>query len=166
VGIRLLNRLAERFGRRAHGSEASSPAFPHPEELAAAKPEEIRQLGFNRRKAETIIAISQDVMKGRLDLDGLQALNDEEAVRRLVDLRGVGRWTAEYTLLRGLGRWHIFPVDDVGARNRLAVWLRLRRKLNAERTQHHLQRWKNFAGLLYFHMLLKGLDEADHLETG
>jgi DNA-3-methyladenine glycosylase II len=163
VGIRLLNRLAERFGRRASRSEASGPAFPRPEELAAAKPEEIRQLGFNRRKAETIIGISQDVMEGRLDLEGLQALNDEEAVRRLVELRGIGRWTAEYTLLRGMGRWHIFPVGDQGALNGLARWLRLRVPIDTVRAQRLLARWKPYSGLMYFHMLMNGLDETGWL---
>ena len=41
----------------------------------------------------------------------------------LLDLRGIGRWTGEYVLLRGLGRINVFPGDDVGARNRLARWL-------------------------------------------
>ena len=39
-------------------------------------------------------------------------------------LRGVGRWTAEYTLLRGMGRIELFPGDDIGARNNLERWMR------------------------------------------
>lgn len=42
---------------------------------------------------------------------------------RLRELRGVGRWTAEYVLLRRLGRLHVFPGDDVGAQKSLARWL-------------------------------------------
>jgi DNA-3-methyladenine glycosylase II len=44
---------------------------------------------------------------------------------RLRALRGAGRWTAEYVLLRGFGRLHAFPGDDVGARNNLQRWLGL-----------------------------------------
>jgi DNA-3-methyladenine glycosylase II len=58
----------------------------------------------------------------RIDLEAFD-LNDAGAVTRLLELRGVGRWTAEYVLLRGLGRTHIFPGDDVGARNNLQRWL-------------------------------------------
>jgi DNA-3-methyladenine glycosylase II len=58
-----------------------------------------------------------------IDLEALSDLNDADAVTRLSELRGVGRWTAEYVFLRGLGRTHIFPGDDVGARNNLQRWL-------------------------------------------
>jgi DNA-3-methyladenine glycosylase II len=44
---------------------------------------------------------------------------DPTATDRLTSLRGIGRWTAEYVLLRGLGRLHVFPGDDVGAHNKL-----------------------------------------------
>jgi len=164
VGIRVLNRLAERFGLWLQEGDSSGYAFPRPEELAAATPQQIRELGFNLRKAQTIIAISQAVAEGGLDLEGLKAMSDEEAVRRLIELRGVGRWTAEYTLLRGMGRWHIFPVDDVGARNGLRQWFRLRKPLNAEGAGLLLTRWKPYAGLLYFHMLLRGLEQAAYLD--
>jgi DNA-3-methyladenine glycosylase II len=47
------------------------------------------------------------------DLERLATLSDEEAVSSLCRLRGVGRWSAEYVLLRTLGRLHVFPGDDV-----------------------------------------------------
>ena len=71
-----------------------------------------------------MIELARSIAEGRLDLEGLADLPDDEAVKRLCELRGVGRWTAEYVLLRGLGRTHIFPGDDVGARNNLQRWLR------------------------------------------
>jgi len=53
-------------------------------------------------------------------------------VERLTSLRGIGRWTAEYVMLRGLGRLHVFPGDDVGARNKLERLLGTRRRLDDE----------------------------------
>ena len=79
---------------------------------------------------------------------------------------GVGRWTAEYVLLRGLGRTNIFPGDDVGARNNLERWLRLRRKLDYERVQQVLKKWKGYGGLIFLHLLLKSLDESGCLDQG
>ena len=67
--------------------------------------------------------LARSVAEGHLDLEGLATLPDGEAIDRLCGLRGVGRWTAEYVLLRGLGRTHVFPGDDVGARNNLQRWL-------------------------------------------
>jgi len=81
----------------------------------------------------------------------------------LVAIRGVGRWTAEYVLLRGLGRTDVFPGDDVGARNNLERWLRLRSKLDYDRVQNLLRKWTGYGGLIFLHLLLKSLDEAGTL---
>jgi DNA-3-methyladenine glycosylase II len=78
-------------------------------------------------------------------------------VARLCALRGVGRWTAEYVLLRGLGRLHVFPGDDVGARNKLQRWLGLLEPLDYDGVQRTLAKWQPFQGLVYLHLLLKAL---------
>ncbi|MGH9470677.1 MAG: DNA-3-methyladenine glycosylase family protein [Terriglobia bacterium] len=163
VGIQLLNRLAKRFGLGVPERDSISYAFPRPRELAGATPETIRKLGFNFNKARSLVEISRAIVEGRLDLENLQAASDEEALETLLGLRGVGRWTAEYTLLRGFGRWHIFPVDDQGARNGLARWLRLRRPLDAPRARRVLARWQPYGGMIYFYMLMNGLSEAGYL---
>ena len=89
----------------------------------------------------------------------LAPLPDDEAVNRLCELRGVGRWTAEYVLLRGLGRTHIFPGDDVGARKNLQRWLRLANSLDYQGVRRVLSRWGGYAGLVYFHLLLDRLEQ-------
>ena len=94
---------------------------------------------------------------------GTATLPDDEAVKYLCELRGVGRWSAEYVLLRGLGRTHVFPGDDVGARNNLQRWLRLAKPLNYERVRRVLARWDGYAGLIYFHLLLDRLTESGNL---
>lgn len=163
LGIQLLNRLAQSFGLSIRKGNLLSYAFPRPQDLAHVRPEAIRKLGFNFQKARAIIDISLAIVEGRLDIEGLRRVSDEEALRRLMRLRGVGRWTAELTMLRGMGRWHIFPVDDQGARNGLARWLALRKPLDAMRVQRLLTRWKPYSGMVYFHMLMRGLDEAGYL---
>ena len=110
-----------------------------------------------------MIELAQSVAEGRLDLEGLVTLPDDEAVKRLCELRGIGRWTAEYVLLRGLGRTHIFPGDDVGARKNLQRWLSLAKPLDYEGVRRLQSRWGDFSGLVYFHLLLDRLVEASHL---
>jgi DNA-3-methyladenine glycosylase II len=85
-------------------------------------------------------------------------------VERLAALRGVGRWTAEYVLLRGLGRIDVFPGDDVGARNNLERWLHLKKKLDYARVQQVLKRWRGYGGMIFLHLLLKSLDEAGEID--
>lgn len=84
----------------------------------------------------------------------------------LLRIRGIGRWSGEYALRRGMGRYNVFPRDDVGARNRLARWMGLRRPVNYERVTGALRRRRPYAGLVHSHMLLAGLAEAGHLGQG
>jgi DNA-3-methyladenine glycosylase II len=159
-GIQLLNRLSENFGVSFKRAGIGARAFPRPEELATLKPELLRSLGFNRQKAGAIIELSRAIVAGNLDRDGFLSLDDGSAVEQLCRLNGVGRWTAEYVLLRGLGRLHIFPGDDVGARNTLQKWLGLRKPLDYEGVRRLIAKWKPYAGLIYFHMLLYRINET------
>jgi DNA-3-methyladenine glycosylase II len=157
LGIQLLNRLA---ATSAHGSDVLSDrsyAFPSPDELAGLEPSDLRALGFSRQKGEAIIELARAVATCRFDLDELEDLDDAAAVARLRTLRGVGRWTAEYVLLRGLGRLHVFPGDDIGARNNLQRWLGILEPLDYDGVQRVLARWQPFQGLVYLHLLLWGL---------
>jgi DNA-3-methyladenine glycosylase II len=162
-GIQLLNRLSENFGGSFKRAGIGARAFPRPEDLAALKPELLRSLGFSRQKAGAILELSRTIVAGNLDRDGLASLDDGSALEQLCGLHGVGRWTAEYVLLRGLGRLHIFPGDDVGARNTVQQWLGLRKPLDYNGTRRLLAKWKPYAGLIYFHMLLYRLNETGHL---
>ncbi|MGH9089751.1 MAG: DNA-3-methyladenine glycosylase family protein [Acidimicrobiales bacterium] len=164
VGIHLLDRLAFVYGPTA-GVRAATPGFPTSEHLAGAEPSHLRRLGFSQAKARTLVLLARRVASGTLDLDALEHLSDDRAVAALVALPGIGRWSAEYVLLRGLGRLHVLPGDDVGARNSL----RRRFGLSADAGYDDLAalatRWSPFAGMVYFHLLLDGLAVAGHLGT-
>jgi len=163
AGIQILNRLSEKFGIPVTETGIRAHTFPRPEDLATLKPEPLRNLGFSRQKAGAIIELSHAIVAGNLDRDRVVSLDDGSAVEQLCRLRGVGRWTAEYVLLRGLGRLHIFPGDDVGARNNLEKWLGLRKPLDYDGVRRLLAKWKPYAGLIYFHMLLYRLNETGYL---
>lgn len=163
MGIRLLNSLATKYGLAFQSDEGVCHAFPRPQELAHADIEDLRQMKFSYQKARYITGLAKSIVQGGVNLDELTSLDDHDAVKRLCDLKGVGRWTAEYLLLRGLGRTRIFPADDVGARNHLQRWLELPEKLNYETVHQALYPWKDFGGLIYFHLLLKSLSEKSML---
>jgi DNA-3-methyladenine glycosylase II len=164
-GLSLLNRLAETYGQVVSIDGIALDAFPHPQDLAGLEPGALRDLGFSIRKASTIIELSRTVVEGRLDLEILETLADDEVVARLTSLRGVGRWSAEYVLIRCLGRLHVFPGDDVGARNNLARWLNLEPPLDYDAVERAVSRWQPYAGMVYFHLLLQGLERAGVLDA-
>jgi len=160
MGVRLLGLLADAHGLAVGGRDTPVHAFPRPEDLARLRPEELRSLGFSRQKARALIDVSGAIAEGCLDLEALASETDDAALDHLCRLRGVGRWTAEYVLLRGLGRLHIFPGDDVGARNNLLRWLGLTGPLDYGGVRRTLNPWSAYGGLIYFHLLLDRLAEA------
>jgi DNA-3-methyladenine glycosylase II len=163
LGIRLLNRLAETCGPTVPAPGMPAHAFPRPEDLAVVAPETLRRLGVSRQKARALIELAAAIAARRLDLDSLVGADDDATVAQLCQLRGVGRWTAEYVLLRGLGRLCIFPGDDVGARANLERWLRLAEPLDYEGVRSTLAKWYPYGGLIYFHLLLDRLAKAGTL---
>jgi DNA-3-methyladenine glycosylase II len=139
-------------------------AFPDPAKLAVAQPASIRALGFSLKKATTIVALAEAAHEGRLDLETLATRDDEHVIETLTQMDGIGRWSAEYTLLRGLGRLHVFPGDDVGARKNLARWLGLTEPLDYAGVQRAVSGWHPYAGLVYFHLLLERLAAGGDLD--
>jgi 3-methyladenine DNA glycosylase/8-oxoguanine DNA glycosylase len=106
--VAIRNRLIERFGERV--GEAWS--FPTRERIAAAHEDELFAVGFTRRKAEYAVALA----RSGLDLDALASLEDDAVRERIVALRGLGPWTAEWFLARHLARPHAWPAGDLALR--------------------------------------------------
>jgi DNA-3-methyladenine glycosylase II len=92
--------------------------FPSPERLRRIRVATLRTCGFSEAKAESIRAIATaaaaGVVPSRVEAE---ALDDEELVRRLTTLRGVGRWTVEMLLIFTLQRPDVLPADDFGVRD-------------------------------------------------
>lgn len=119
VGLLLLGRLAVRYGPSWTDSQGTATAFPDPEHLVSASEEHLRQLGWSRQKARAVLELAHLLVEEPQTFAALASMSNEEVCQVLLPLRGVGRWTAEYVLLRGLGRIDIFPGDDVGGLPRL-----------------------------------------------
>lgn len=122
-------------------------------------------MGYSGNRSRALIDLAEAVASGRLDLEKLMQLDNAQCIESLTAIWGVGRWTAEYALLRAMGRTDVLPCDDVGARNSLERWLHLRKKLDYTRTRNLLGRWRKYSGLIFFHLLLKGLEEARDLSA-
>jgi DNA-3-methyladenine glycosylase II len=157
VGIELLNRLTKIYGR-VWGDDEAIHAFPLPQDIAQAPPSKLRSLGFSSSKVQAIITIARDIVKGEIDLEKLAAMDDADAADYLPGLKGIGRWSAEYVMLRGLGRINIFPGDDIGAQNNLQRLLHLKEKPGYDKIRMLTRRWHPYAGFCYFHFLLNKLE--------
>jgi len=160
LAVGTLNRLAADRGKAIPDSPDGPRAFPDPQELASLDTDDLKRQGFSSTKARTIIEIAQAVVTDRLDLEALQRLEDGAAIERLTSLRGVGRWTAEYVLLRGLGRLHVFPGDDVGGHNKLKHLSGIDTPLDHASVHRLVARCHPYAGVVSFHLLLDSLSQA------
>ncbi|MGI8492194.1 MAG: DNA-3-methyladenine glycosylase family protein [Acidimicrobiales bacterium] len=159
VGIELLSRLSDAYGADLGGAGSTLRSFPEPAALAAASPEALRQLGFSNRKADTVVRLAAAAVDGDLSRMGLDALSRADAAAALQHLGGIGRWSAEYVMLRGLGRLEVYPGDDVGARNKLRAFLGLAEAPDYRAVSEVTAPWAPYAGMVYFHLLLDGLAE-------
>ena len=166
AGLTLLNRLSENAGLAQNDGDRVFRAFPRPEDLAPMPLRDFRKLGFSMNKALALKSLSESILEGNFDPESICLVSDQEAIERLLQIRGIGRWTAEYVVLRGIGRYSLFPGDDVGARNKLAGWLRLKGPMDYERVHKTLGFLGPYRGLLYFHLLLGRLEEAGCIQAG
>lgn len=128
------NRVIERFGERV----GEAWAFPTRARIAAASPEELYACGLTRRKAEYVVGLA----RADLDLGGLAALPDDEVRARLVALRGLGEWTAEWFLARHLARPHAWPSGDLALRKAVAD---LYRGLDVRAARERFHPYENLA---------------------
>src|SRR3954467_2855273 len=104
----IYGRLTERFGGRP----------PTPEELLADDPEELRAAaGLSRAKVASLRSLAEHVLDGELELARLDELPDEEVIRELVAVKGIGEWTAHMFLMFTLHRADVLPVGDQGIKN-------------------------------------------------
>jgi DNA-3-methyladenine glycosylase II len=89
---------------------------PTPQQIVDADPDALRAAGLSRAKVAYLRSLAEHVLDGSLELDRLTDLPDDEAMRELVAIKGVGEWTAHMFLMFQLGRPDILPVGDLGIR--------------------------------------------------
>lgn len=99
---------------------------PRPEEILGTSPSALRSAGLSRQKIAYLKDLAGRTLNGRLPLDRLGRMDDEDVIRTLTEVKGIGRWTAEMFLIFSLGRPDVWPVDDLGLRKGVMKAYRLR----------------------------------------
>jgi DNA-3-methyladenine glycosylase II len=144
--------LIERYGDRV--PRAGGPPlllFPTPERLIEARAEDLAALQFSRQKIRYLLGLAEDVATGRLDLDELDQLPPAAALARLEGVVGIGRWTAEYVLMRGIGHRDIIPAADGGLRRIIGMEYGLGRSASEAEVRELAQRWVGWRSYAAFY---------------
>jgi len=117
--------------------------FPTPDELLKADEAGIRAAGFSRRKVLALRDLATKTLDGTVpSRRAIVKLDDDAIVERLIQVRGIGRWTVEMLLIFTLGRPDVLPVDDFGIRNGFRLAYRKRTMPNPKAVLRHGERWK------------------------
>lgn len=163
LGILLLNRISEKFGLKFEYEGEFQYAFPRPVDFKNVSEEEIKKLGYSYQKSRAIKELALVYNTYEKQFSDLENKSNEEIVEFLSSLRGIGRWSSEYVLLRGLGRLDVFPGDDVGAQKNLQQLLNLSKRPDYDEIKILTEKWQPYAGLVYFHLLLEKLQDKNLL---
>lgn len=106
--------LVETFGETQRVNGELYHAFPSPARFAEQKEEDLLRFRLSRAKAGTLVRLGQAFASGAITDQELASLSDDDVVARLTQIKGIGRWSADIALLRGLARVDAFPGGDLG----------------------------------------------------
>ena len=149
AAYRIRTRMIERIGDHVNGLWA----FPTPRRLSESSAADLMTCGLSQRKAEYVKGVAYKVANGLLDLDQLEAMSDEDVRSVLLQVRGLGPWSTEYFLVRGLSRPDRVPAEDLGIRSIVGRYLGRGQRLSPQGTMRKLSLFKPYRGLAAFYLL-------------
>ncbi len=153
VARTIQNRIIREHGARLDHAGRVYFCYPTPEILAGVPAELLRACGMTSRKAEYIHDLSRSISNGELDLEKFRNYsNTEQIIAELIQVRGIGRWTAELTILRGIHRLDAFPADDVGTRRIIAKYYHSGERMTAADARNFADRWGEWKGLAAYYL--------------
>ena len=155
VAVTLEHRLAKKFGEHIDIDGETYFAFPTPQSIAAATVAEVQQVGLSLRKAEYIQNAAKLIAEGKLDLEKLKNNpNPEQIIAELDAIRGIGVWTAELTMLRGMQKLDALPADDLGIRRVISTYYTGGRPIKMAEAREIAQKWGRWQGLAAFYLII------------
>ena len=155
VAHALEERLVKKFGETLTLNGETYYAYPTPQNLASVSIEEIQNCGLSQRKAEYIQEAAKLIANGKLDLEHLKThQNPEEIIAELDEIRGIGVWTAELTMLRGMQKLDALPADDLGIRRVISRYYCSGKPIKAAEAREIAKAWGRWKGLAAFYLII------------
>jgi DNA-3-methyladenine glycosylase II len=117
--------------------------------------DELRGCGLTLRKTEYIKDISKLIVEGKLDLEKFKECEDaEKIIKELCKIRGIGLWTAEFVMIRGLNRLESLPADDIGIRRVISHYYCKNRRISSDEARKIAENWGKWKGLAAFYLII------------
>jgi DNA-3-methyladenine glycosylase II len=151
--FKLKRRLVEKYGERLDFEGEAYYLFPTYTALAGATVEELREMQFSRSKAAYLIGLASSFAKGELSMEILKGLPDVESRRAaLIALKGIGIWTANYTLMKTLREPSSVPHGDTGLLTALANHAVIKERSEVEKIERFFKKYKGWESYLVFYL--------------
>ena len=129
----------------------------NPKKFLSLDDNTLREIGFSRQKASYIRGVAHEIMVGEFDLEDLESMDDDQARRRLMDVRGIGAWTADTYLLFALRRSDAWPSGDLAlakAIQELRGLITIPSSEEVDRIADHWRPWRAVAARILWHHYL------------
>ena len=114
--------------------------------IASKQPDDLMPFGLSRRKAEYLIGIADEIQSGRLDLASLAKMSGEDVQKRLVEIRGIGAWTADNFRLFALGDMDAWPANDIALQEGMKRLKSLDERPNGKMLETLGEAWRPYRG--------------------
>ncbi|MCP3739360.1 Ada metal-binding domain-containing protein [Rossellomorea sp. BNER] len=149
----LKRRFVERFGKHVEWDGTKYWIFPSPKDIAMLSVDDLTDLKMTIKKCEYLIGIAQLLTNEELTKEKLMNAGDyKKAEKMLVNIRGIGPWTANYVLMRCLRFPSAFPIDDVGLHNSIKLILKADKKPSKEEILKLSSTWTNWESYATFYL--------------
>ena len=151
--------LIETFGPSAEFDGETYYAFPRPASIWASSPAELHTMKLTQRKSEYVHGLAGSALDPEMGLERLEELTDGEIIEKLVALRGVGIWTAQWALIRAVGRPDALPLGDLALRRVVSRLFTGGTEVTDSDVEDIAQRWspyRTFATVYLFSALRTG----------
>ncbi len=126
--------------------------FPTAEDIANLDYQKLRSIQLSGRKAEYLLDFSRLVASGELDPENMGRLDYDTAYEKLISIRGLGPWTANYILLRGTGHADAFPIGDSGINRAVRTLYGLPKKPDIDFLLQLGEKWRPYRSLASFYL--------------
>jgi DNA-3-methyladenine glycosylase II len=149
---RLMQKLGTRVTMDKAPGEEGLFFYPTARQLIKAGEFGLCEQGLSRQKSKYVLEIAHRAATGELDREAFTTLSDEDALRRLCEIKGVGRWTAEIALMRGLGRNDVFAAGDLGLQVAVQELRRMRNRPSEKALRKIAERWNGWRSYAAFYL--------------
>jgi len=141
IGQQISRAAASAIWTRMRDQDQSSAPI-----IASKQPDDLMPFGLSRRKAEYLIGIADEIQSGRLDLASLAKMSGEDVQKRLVEIRGIGAWTADNFRLFALGDMDAWPANDIALQEGMKRLKSLDERPNGEMLETLGEAWRPYRG--------------------